>query len=343
MAGKNGLQTSTLTYLQKVSKKPYRYGFYRTVRVINCLNPDKPVTGVAYRPEDDPIRFTQEPYTQFAPSTLHALEIDGKSRFPRLSQRFMGVFGPNGPLPTHVTEYARDRARHHRDSAFVGFADMFHHRAVSLFYRAWAVAQPTAQLDRPEYDSFSRHVGSLAGFGIKSLWNRDEFQHLAKLHYVGHLASLPRHACGLESIISGYFEIQAKVIEFVAHWLTIPQSDRLTLGTGGSGRLGEDTVIGERVWQRQDKFRLRLGPLRLKQYESFLPSGKSFKALVAAVRNYLGMELLWEANLVLDGKDKPRTCLGKSGALGWTSWLESESSDKEISDLVLQVDNYTSN
>jgi type VI secretion system protein ImpH len=345
MAGENGQQTGTLTYLNEVSKEPYRYGFYRTVRVINCLNPDKPVTGASYRPSEDPIRFTQEPYMAFAPSTLHALDmkVDSKNPYPRLSQNFMGLFGPNGPMPAHITEYARDRWRHHRDSSFMGFADIFHHRVISLFYRAWAVAQPATQLDHPKSDSFSRQLGSLVGLGSPGMSDRDDFQHMAKLHFAGHLSSLPRHTPGLESMISGYFEIKARVIEFVAHWLSIPGGDRLRLGAGSAtGRLGQDTVIGERVWQRQDKFRLRLGPLKLKEYESFLPTGRAFKGLVAAVRNYLGIELLWEANLVLNGREKPVTCLGKSGTLGWTSWLESDSTEKEISDLVLQVNNYTS-
>ncbi len=342
MASEDGSQTSVVEFLHDVSEKPYRYGFYQTVRRINCFYRDKPITGKAHRPSDDPIRFAQEPYTSFAPSTLSSLEIDSSSQYPRLSQRFIGMFGPNGPLPLHLTEYARDRSRHHRDKTFARFMDMFHHRIVSLFYGAWAQAQPVVQFDRPEQDRFAMYVGSLFGLGLPSLRNADAMHHSSKLGFAGHLSSLPRHVDGLVSMIQGYFEVQSNITEFIAHWMQIPAADRVKLGESSlNGCLGKNTVIGERVWQRQDKFRVSLGPLSLDQYEAFLPTGKSFKALVALVSNYVGIEYLWEVNLILSKEEKPVSCLGKSGSLGWTSWLQTELQVDHVDDLLLQVENYT--
>ncbi len=341
MASEGGSETSVVSFLTEVSEKPYRYGFFQTVRRINCFYKDKPITGHAFRPSDDPIRFTQEPYTFFAPATLAGLEIDSNSQYPRLSQRFLGLFGPNGPLPLHLTEYARDRSRHHRDHAMARFADMFHHRVVSLFYAAWAQSQPVVQFDRPDKDRFAMYVGSLFGLGLPSLRNVDAMHHISKLGFAGHLSSLPRHVSGLRSLVSEYFDVPVQVREFIAHWMRIPKNDRFQLGESSmKGCLGQDTIIGERVWQRQDKFQVRVGPLGLERYESFLPTGKSFNALVSAVRNYVGMELLWEISLVLKKEEKPVTCLGKRGALGWTSWLETDSQVDHVEDLLLQVQNY---
>ncbi|MCF6263456.1 MAG: type VI secretion system baseplate subunit TssG [Xanthomonadales bacterium] len=308
------------------------------MRRINCFYHDKPLTGQSYRPVDDPVRFSQEPYTSFAPSTLSSLRIDKSDQKPRLAQRFIGLFGPNGPLPLHLTEYARDRERHKHDASFSRFADMFHHRVVSLYYAAWAQAQPTVQFDRPDKNRFGDYLGSLIGLGFPSLRDADAMHHLSKLSFAGHLGSLPRHVNGLVSLISGYFEIEVKVVEFIGHWIRIPKADQVMLGMGA--RLGKDTVIGERVWQRQDKFRLCLGPLSLDQYEAFLPDGKSFSALVAAVRNYVGIEYFWEVNLILRKEEKPVSCLGKCGRLGWTNWLESAPQLNHVDDLNLQVENY---
>ena len=342
MAGENGNKTEAVVFLKEIQQTPYRFGFFQTVRRINCHFSDMALTGTAYRPSEDPVRFGQTPYTNFATSTLNSLEFDGPGGVPRLSQRFLGLFGPNGPLPTHLTEYARDRLRHHHDATFAHFADLFHHRAVSLFYRAWAQAQPTVQYDRPGQDRFSVYVGALAGLGMPSFRDADEMPHAAKLHFAGHLSSLPRHAAGLASILESYFKVPTRIVEFVAHWLTIPPGDRLKLGSKPDlGRLGMNAVLGEKVWQRQDKFQICLGPLSLDEYESFLPTGKSFRALVAAVRNYLGLELLWETRLLLKGTQKPVTCLGKQGALGWTSWLQSDEPQEEVGDLVLQAADYS--
>ncbi|MDH4020668.1 MAG: type VI secretion system baseplate subunit TssG [Xanthomonadales bacterium] len=341
MASESGSETSVIKYLAEISEKPYRYGFYHTVRRINCFYKDKPITGQSFKPSDDPIRFSQEPYTSFATSTLDGLELDDNSKYPRLSQRFLGLFGPNGPLPLHMTEYARDRSRHHRDHALARFADMFHHRAVSLFYAAWAQSQPVVQFDRPGEDRFAMYVGSLFGLGLPSLRDVDSMHHISKLGFAGHLSSLPRHVSGLVSLVEGYFDVPTQIREYIAHWMHIPKTDLFQLGEDSTkGCLGQDTIIGERVWQRQDKFQVRLGPLSLDKYEAFLPAGKSFEALVSAVRNYVGMEFLWEVSLVLKKEEKPVTCLGKSGALGWTSWLETEGQDDHVEDLVLQVQNY---
>ncbi len=338
MAGENGNKTETVVLLKEIQQTPYRFGFFQAVRRINCHFSDMALTGTAYRPSDDPVRFGQTPYTNFAPSTLNSLEFDGPRGVPRLSQRFLGLFGPNGPLPTHLTEYARDRLRHHHDATLAHFADLFHHRAISLFYRAWAQAQPTVQYDRPNQDRFSVYVGALAGLGMPSFRDADDMPHAAKLHFAGHLSSLPRHAVGMASLLESYFKVPVRIVEFIAHWLTIPRRDRLKLGSSPElGRLGMNAVLGKKVWQRQDKFQICLGPLSLDEYESFLPTGKSFKGLVAAVRNYLGFELLWETRLLLKGSEKPITCLGKQGALGWTSWLQSDKAQDEVGDLVLQA------
>ncbi len=341
MAGAGRSETSVVKFLSDVSEKPYNYGFFQTVRRLNCFYENKPLTGKSFRPSDDPIRFCQEPYTHFAPSTLAALDIDTSSPYPRLTQRFLGLFGPNGPLPLHLTEYARDRSRQNHDKTFARFADIFHHRAVSLFYAAWAQSQPTVQFDRPEEDRFAMYVGSLFGLGMPSLRGVDAMHHVSKLGFAGHLSSLPRHASGLVSLIEGYFDVPTQLREFVAHWMKIPENDLVPLGVRSmSGHLGRDMIIGRRVWQRQDKFQIRLGPLSLERYESFLPSGKSFKALVSVVRNYIGIEYLWEVNLILKKEEKPVTCLGISGALGWTSWLETKNQIDHADDLLLQVENY---
>src|SRR5690606_20867113 len=78
----------------------------------------------------------------------------------RLSIYSFGLFGPNGPLPLHMTEYARERLIHHGDGALTAFADIFHNRLILLLYRAWADAQSAASLDHGQED-FSRHLAGL--------------------------------------------------------------------------------------------------------------------------------------------------------------------------------------
>lgn len=102
--------------------------------------------------------------------------------------------------------------------------------------------------------------------------------------------------------------------------------------------LGNGAVLGSRVWDCQHKFRIRLGPLDLAQYESFLPGGSALPKLVAWVRQYLCFELEWDVRLVLKGEQVTQARLGIFGRLGWTTWLGDYQRPAEVADLTLDAE-----
>jgi type VI secretion system protein ImpH len=83
----------------------------------------------------------------------------------------------------------------------------------------------------------------------------------------------------------------------------------------------------------QSKFHVRIGPLRLAQYQKFLPGEESFMALVDWVRNYLGIEYAWDVRLVLHRDDVPAVSLGGMAQLGWTSWMLDGPGQQDADDL----------
>jgi type VI secretion system protein ImpH len=225
-------------------------------------------------------------------------------------------------LPLHLTEYARDRARNASDFALVRFLDVFHHRILALFYRAWADAQPTVSLDRPKEDRFATYLGSLLGLGMPSVRDRDEFPDRAKLFFAGRFAAQPHNCEGLTAIVGAFFGLPVKVEEFAGEWLTLPEDARWRLGRSSrAGVLGQTTVAGARTWQRQSKFRIVFGPLHEDDFHSLLPGGARLRRLVALVRNYTGDSLTWDVRLHLEHQVKRPFRLGRSSGLGWTSWL----------------------
>lgn len=331
--------TDHLDFLRALEEKPYQYDFYQTLRRIECLYRDKPRIGAARRPADEPIRIAQDVSMSFAPAPIAALEPAAEGRPPRLVQRIFGLLGPNGPLPLHITDYARDRILHRGDRTIARFLDMFHHRLASLFYRAWAQAQPTVSLDRPAEDRFAAYVGSLIGIGTPSLAHRDVAGDHAKLFFSGWFARQVRNADGLESVLTGYFRLPVRLEQFVGHWMALPRGDLTRLGSGTAGaQLGIGAVLGERAWDRQHRFRLHLGPLTLTQYEAFLPGGDALPRLVALVRQYLCLELEWDARLALKHTQVPRTRLGAYGRLGWTTWLGRRRTRSDPDPLILDAE-----
>ena len=336
MAGQDRTSSTALAWLQQIEAEPYRFGFYSVLRRLEAMHPDRPRLGESLRPFDDPVRLGQDPSLAFAPSSLSKLEWGEAGAAPRLLVFFLGLFGPNGPLPIHLTEFARQRQRSANDPTFARFADMFHHRMLSLFYRAWAVREPVVQADRPGEDRFADYVGSLCGYGMDSLLGRDTVTDSAKRFFAGRFALHTKNAEGLERILRGFFQVPARIEEFVGEWLYLPEDALWRLGQPGPpgpggrlGQLGQSTTIGARVFQCQQKFRVVIGPMPYRIYERFLPGAEALQRLVDLVRNYLGEELLWDVNLILEKDEVPRIQLGKAGRLGWTSWVANEPLEKD--------------
>ncbi len=338
MASPDRTQAYAVALFEALQREPYTFHFFQALRRLECLYHDKPRLGKATRLSDDPVRLAQEPSLAFAPATLAAFDPGGDGKPPRLFEYFLGLFGPHGPLPLHLTEYARDRSRNFDDRTFAWFADIFHHRMLSLFYRAWADTQPTVSFDRPETDRFNVYVGALCGLGMPSLWNRDAVPDLAKFHYAGRLVGQTRNPEGLQAILADFFKLPVMIESFVGHWLPLSEASRCRLGeTPATGMLGATAVIGERVWDCQYKFRVVMGPMGLAEFQRFLPGSASLRRLVDWVRNYAGNELLWDVNLILRKEEVPPLRLGEGSQLGWTTWLTSQPPDRDADDLKLDA------
>jgi len=336
-----GRQADALTFFAELAAAPYRYDFYQTMRRLECLYDDKPRWGRALRPIDEPVRLGQDPDLSFAPAPLASFESRG-DRVPRLQVRLFGLFGPNGPLPIHITEYARERLQNAGDPTLSRFLDIFHHRFLALFYRAWAQAQPSVSRDRPRDDRFMVYVGSFVGIAPASFRDRDALPDLARLFHVGALIRQGRKVEGLTAILEHFFRVPVRIEEFVAHWLRLEEPQRTRLGETAAP-LGAGAVVGSRVWDRQDKFRINFGPLSLRQYESFLPGGAPLEKLVAWVRTYLSFELDWDLRLILNRDEVPRLTLGGGTRLGWTTWLGRRRRTTHADDLHLDPEAFVAN
>jgi type VI secretion system protein ImpH len=323
----------------RLGAAPFEHDFFHVLRRIECAFPERPRLGTAARPADEPIRLGQDPSLAFAPASLAALRPARNGGAPRLAVNFFGLLGPNGPLPLHLTEFTRDRELHGGDTTFARFLDVFHHRFLAMFYRAWAQARPTVSLDRPRDDRFAAYVGSLPGIGVRELQDRDAVADHAKLFHAGLLARQVRNCDGLVAMLAGYFRIPVRIEEFVGHWMALAEDERTRLGVAdGAALVGRGAVLGRRVWDRQHKFRVLLGPLSLARYEGFLPGGAALAKLVAWVRNYFGFELKWDVRLLLKRDEVPAVRLGRYGRLGWTTWLGAYPKPGDAGDLTLDAE-----
>ncbi|NOR63323.1 MAG: type VI secretion system baseplate subunit TssG [Rhodobacteraceae bacterium] len=316
MASDERKEAGDLSRFEAFKEHPEKYHIFQALRLIEAAHADKPRFGRSRRPKQDAIRLKQRIDMSFASSTVaRFVPQDAQTGEPgELAQYMFGLFGPNGPLPLHFTEHAYNRQRSFRDPTFKAFGDIFHHRMLSLFYRAYASGEPTSSFDRKgEVDPFAQKVAAFAGLRGAAMAERDAMPDLAKLRYAGRLAHGTRNEEGLLALISGFFGAPATMESFVGTWLELDKKDTWELGNPHKpAKLGQSCSIGSKVWTRQAKFRFRVGPVGLADYKRLLPGGDSLKRLKSLVNNYMGEAMMWDMNLVLRKGEAEPAMLAKA-------------------------------
>jgi len=169
MAGPDRTQAHDLIDWPALAADLQRAGLFATLRRAEAGAPGKPRLGTARRPEHSIVDLAQEPSLGFAAMTLAALET--RHGRPRLYGHWLGLLGPMGPLPTHMSEFAFYERKYAKERPFGDWLDLLAGRMLQLFYRAWAESQPAAQADRPGEDRFARWVGALCGV-LECLWGK---------------------------------------------------------------------------------------------------------------------------------------------------------------------------
>jgi type VI secretion system protein ImpH len=88
------------------------------------------------RPGEEVVRFLAHNSLTFPPSSIHDLSRSEEGGPAAMVVAFMGLTGPSGVLPRHYSELVLEQERR-RERGLARFFDLFNHRMISLFYRAW--------------------------------------------------------------------------------------------------------------------------------------------------------------------------------------------------------------
>ena len=328
---------------QVLFDEPYRFEFFQAVRLIEKISRGLKPVGRDALPNEEGVRFRSRIGLDFPASEIHEIveTRDDETDRQRIEMHvnFMGMVGVSGVLPTHYTETVLDRIRH-RDTAMWAFLDIFTHRAVSMFFRAWEKYRFPIAYERGD-DEFTAHLFDFAGLGTKGLRGKMSLDDESLLPYTGLIAQRPHSTNALENILSDYFEIQAKILQFYGQWLALNKEDHTNLGKQ-NGLLGLNAIVGTQIWEQQSKFRVRLGPLNFKQFQAFLPNGTAHKALKSINAFMAGPEFDFDVQLCLQAKQVPGAVLTtraiRRPMLGWTSWLKTKPFTSDDDQVILPAD-----
>ena len=304
--------------LRDLETEPWRFDYFTVLRHLERVHENRPRIGDSAALRDEIVVLGQDPFMDFPASNLARVE-QAEARPLRVFVKYMGLLGPQGALPLAMTEEA-----HHyvlaNDDAFPRFLDIFNHRFIQLFFRAWANSRPIAQHDRPKQDRFWAYVGSAIGIGSEPYRHRDSIPDAAKLRFAGLLGAQARSASRLAGAICGLFGIKAEVEEFVGTRLMLDEQEH-TILSRRHNVIGQGAMLGRGVYSVQDKIRVRIYTRSLAQYIRFLPSGDLCEPLADLVYLYNGAQLDWDAELAIPSAAVEPLRLGRFGQLGWTSWM----------------------
>jgi type VI secretion system protein ImpH len=333
---------------------PHGFDFFQAVRILERLARASARLGQD-QPDQEAVRFRSQPSLSFPPSAIAAvrpLTHDTPAKLLPLAElivTFMGVTGPSGVMPYHYTALLLRRMRD-KDFSLRDFLDLFHHRAISFFYRAWTkyrlpiVYERTQDESAGAEDRITWGLYCLVGMGTAGLRRRLGVDDEALLFFGGHFAHFPRSAVVLEAVLGDYFGLPIQVLQMQGQWLQLPPGEVAVMPcpaqpAGLNHQIGVSLVVGDRVWDVQSKFRVRIGPLTYAQFQRFLPGGDALKPLCQLTRTYVGPELDFDIQLILAADEVPAALVGRrQAALGWNTWMRTRRFSRPADDAVFRID-----
>jgi type VI secretion system protein ImpH len=315
-----------MTFWRNLEQEPWRFDYFTVLRHLERTHKDRPRIGDSSARREEYVHLGQEPYMEFPASNLARAE-QRENRPIRILVKFLGLLGPQGALPLATTEESYHWTLDNNDS-FQRFLDIFNHRFIQLFFRAWADSRPIAQHDRPDDDRFLAYIGSTIGAGTKVYHRLDSVPDAAKMAFAGLLGAQAKSASRLAGAICGLFDVTAEVEEFVGSRLMFEPAEWSVVSTQYNV-LGVDTLLGRSVFSVQDKIRVRIFTKDLAQYIRFLPTGDLCEPLADLVFFYNGEQLDWDVELAIPTGAAEPVRLGKFGQLGWTTWMAPDWTLKE--------------
>jgi type VI secretion system protein ImpH len=326
--------------IERLFREPYRFEYFQAVRMLELWLKRHGVSRQGL--VDNFLRFQNSTSLGFPASQLEAVDTEprelardasalgaalqsGLLRYVRVTPAFMGLLGVHGVLPAHYTERIAEHQLQQRDEGARALLDTFSNRSLALFYAAWRKYRLALSYQVDGQDRFLPLLLGLAGLGSGALRRRLESEEAGAVldESIGYFAASVRHrpasAAQVARVLSEYFGRPVRAEQFVGSWYEVPPAQQTTLGSPNAV-LGSSALVGGRVWQRDLRLRLVIGPLDHAAFNAFLPGGKSARALKSLLTMFTGVTLEYDVELVLRAQDVRSVTMGNGSAIGRLGW-----------------------
>lgn len=316
------------TLSEQLAAEAKRFEFVRAVQLLQRLYPGTTPIGELGPPDTEAIRFRHDPSFIFHSSDVTSIEprvAKPGHIFGRITTTFLGLVGAASPLAPHLTEDVFE-AEQNEDHSLRDFYDIFHHRLISLLFRAWKKYRFASGFRTDAADAFTKRAFAFVGVdagGALPQHGLPPGDLLGLASLVSQHTRPPRMLrLILERLLPG---VGVDIECFVARRMTIEEPQRVRLGVANTV-LGEDMTIGRSVLDRSGAFRVIVGPVPYELYEAFMPGGRHHDRLKRIVDQFSGGVLEPELELKLEQADAPRFRIGhaRGAVLGKNTQLATE-------------------
>lgn len=312
--------------LEQLTSNPSEFDFYQAVYSLERQfgSEQKRWQGIGRDgfPKQELVRFKSVQHLGFPGQPIIKVEQRSAEKLHSgvqavdMQVSFLGLTGPSGVLPQHYTEMVLQRLKQ-RDKTMRDFFDLFNHRLISLYYRAWEKYRFACQYEiaPPEQDSFSLVLKTLSG-ARKTLG----------LYYAGAFSQHNRSAQQLTQILTELLKTKVELEPLKGRWLTLGKDEQSRLAMkflpqGQHASLGQSAMLGSRVWDVSSAIELIITapPGRGDQ---LLPGSYQHQLISSVLADFLPAALKVRVTLVGRHQDFPtaqlgkrQLCLGQSGSL----------------------------
>ncbi len=302
-----------------------QYSFFQAVQLLHRLSPNLKPVGDIGPPDKEVVRFRANPALKFSAGDIELIQAPSEGSVRKamvVTANFLGLVGATSPLAFRFTE-AVIASEQNDDFALTDFYDIFHHRLLSLYFRAWKKYRLAVGFRSDGSDPFTRRALSFVGVDPGASTPAGGLPPRLLLTLAPILAQRSRSArtltIALRRLLPGAgIEVQS----FVERLVRIPPDQRVRLGVANS-TLNGDFTIGARVSDRSGRFRVKIGPVDYEDFEALMPGGENYPVLRQVVNQFTRGVLEPELEVSLAEDQSPRFQLGnrRGALLGTTTQL----------------------
>jgi type VI secretion system protein ImpH len=312
---------------KRLQKRGYQFNFFQAVKLLEASYEDRPKIGFMGPADKEVVKIHPNDELAFASSDVTRLVLDrsetGEDKW-EMVENFLGLYGPNSASPMYIAEMIAQCPRD--EDALRDFFDIFNHRILSLYYRAWKKHNIGASVTGYCNDTFSKILFSMIGFDIEGSTDDWKISPGRLLRYSSFFCSKSRPSSGLENMISDFFELNdVSIVQFFPRRYSQSKSSLSRLSNkDDGGRLGESFVLGETITDIAGQFKIRLGSLTMRQFLDFQPGSRKYQELAFLSKIYVKQQLGFSLELVLKPNESECVVISSVepvGILGQSSWI----------------------